>query len=267
MKYIKLFEGFNNTDYPFAIPELYEIPSGLNKDHMFMVFARNDGDNSFYFLVDYPKLEYLYNIANLIGVDSSIYKYAYRSIKDGNPVPLEDYKTTHLLEFEIIASSPKFGPPVDVLFSFDDNYTLYDRIKDMVDGKGGLEFYENEFGFTTIFDENRESDFSETVYDEDTDIEDYEEGNMIDQEDFYVSFPSINMGAYFPFSGHGNDGNIILDLEDVIDNLTGEMEFEHLNIEDIGGREGLDTIMKVLIDSNVPASIIKRVQDSIMNND
>lgn len=70
MKRIKLFEAFvlenySKNSFKFKIPDLYEMPTGLDRNKVYVVKLGYEMENLIYALMDYSQLEKTYELLNL----------------------------------------------------------------------------------------------------------------------------------------------------------------------------------------------------------
>jgi len=82
MKHIKLFEAFVNmgnyskSSVKFNMPDLYEMPTGLDRNKVYVVKLTYECENLIYALMDYSQLEKTYELLNLNLISEKIRWYS-----------------------------------------------------------------------------------------------------------------------------------------------------------------------------------------------
>ena len=248
MKHIKLFESYSKGKrIKFRFPEMFEIPRDINKNLMYLVdIFTGDGD-TYFFLVDYPTLEKLYDVMNFRAISSAILSFSF--LVDDNNKQDEFHRryverqmdVNELENVSIYLQHQKFGPPIYVWFGLDGIY----------------------------FEEDRKKNLTAHVFDKDANSSDiYGPGG--DSESYYIEFPKINSCVVFPHYANQNTvekvsgGKLITDANKMMDeylmSVYDEDEYQSLSDEQV------DSIMLELIDREASQRIIEWVKKKFPNN-
>jgi hypothetical protein len=269
MKYIKLFEAYNRRN-KFSLPPLFNKPKNLSADRMYLVdISTGDGD-AVTFLADSQLVDQIYDVMNLRVIESAIAGYSGFLKQDGSK-EFDPMKSYFPEEVKMLVSSPKFGPPIDVLFVSANDSEIKKSIKSMTKPEEDISKRDS----SVYFDKNRESDITDVVFNSETDSEDYTmwmDDNSGDP--YYVEFPKIctclvsshpaNEVTISEISG----GSIIADAYDILYRyiinssstfVNGKLDFKPSYEYDMPEENVID-IMSVLVDDGVSLRVIDWVK-------
>ena len=269
MKYIKLFEAYSRRK-KFSLPPLFNKPKNLSADRMYLVgISTGDGD-AVTFLADTELVDQIYDVMNLRVIASAIDGYYY-FLNGEDSKEFDPMKNYYPEEVKMLVSSPKFGPPIDVLFVSTNDSEIKKSIKSMTKPEEDITKRDS----TVYFDRNRESDITDVVFNSKTDSEDYAmwmEDNSGDP--YYVEFPKIctcivsshpaNEATISQIAG----SSIIADGYDILYQyiingsstfVNGKFDYRPSYEYDMS-EEGVNDVMSVLVDEEVSLGVINWVK-------
>jgi len=305
MKFIKLFERFLQENYSagehpnFGMPSLYEMPSGLSKNKVYIIRLTLLCENGIYALVDYPQLEKIYKALNLNLISSKISWYTNKIYEKGRGRSAEqqDISNRYFLKvlteekewnIEVVAESEREQFPYYVYFSGgQDSSTLIKKLEDLsksckVCGEdpsvtdttpSGIKCSLGSEQFVT-FDPNMEMGISNIVFPD-------SEGNPLDPDStgergYYMRFDSLSGFCFSASPGYDigdrywakwpeldKKNSIIFNILSYKPDL---VEVKERLKRESTARNFLDHIFAYLIDIEAPHYLISEISE-ILNKD
>ena len=299
MKHIKLFEAFISENYTrdsvkFGLHDLYQMPSGLSRDKVYLVKFIYECSNLIYALMDYSQLEKTYELLNLNYISEKIQWYSWMIYSDHplDPLSAQYYLTRKSWSINILAQAKGEEFPYYVyIHGGGEPFPIMKKLKDLQ--KKDCEFcgadppevkslipgdIQCALGSDiAVFDPEMGMELSDIIVDDSGTHDPPDNDDHIHlQKGFYIRFDSL--GAHLllfdpAFSDvlqrFVNDEKYIVDNSKIFESLEYKPTLFGVR-ETIFGKEGarnfLDDIFAYLIDEDTPQSIIKEISNILNPN-
>jgi hypothetical protein len=310
MKHIKLFESFilenySKSSFKFKMPDLYEMPTGLDRNKVYVVKLEYEMEALIYALMDYSQLEKTYELLNLDFIAHKIDWYS-QMIYEFPDKPLNikvgevPYNQQVLLggplanerawTIEILAETKGDRFPYYVYIpggneSLEINKKLSELTKkckvcgdapDVVSGLPGQNIGGSIGSDYAVFDPGMGMKLSDIIYDK-NDSGTYEDTSDDKGEGYYIRFNSLGsfLAGHHPSHSQFDrfrkvGGSFVVDNSKFFELLTYKQEL--INVRELinkkeGARDFLDDIFEYLIGVYTPLPIIKVISDVLNPED
>ena len=299
MRYLKLFENFVLENYSrgksiqFNMPDLYEMPSGLSKNKVYVVKLSYECENAIYSLMDYSQLEMIYESLNLYLISDKIHWYSqilYSDMKidPANPLYAQEVLVRKSWNIEIFAETDGNMFPYYVYVHGQSDSSIIKKKLDELSKECKVCVDPPSVKFTlpgqitcavgsndVVFDPGMGMKLSDVIYDDSGTHESPNEDHMYGGKGYYIRFDSLGafLAVYHPsydeFARFKKGNKFIVDNSKIFELL--EYRPDLVFVRDLitkkeGARDFLDDIFTYLIDIYTPQHIIKSISN-ILNPD